>query len=98
MKKSFYVIFILSCVCYRPTFMMESGEWIPVIPLFTAAISTLVVAHPELAGALENNAFKASAKLMPMHEFPHQPKQQYRVKKTQQPNKLSKRQFSQYHK
>lgn len=31
-------------------------------------------------------------------EYPHQPNQSYRVKKTQQPNTFARRQFSQHHK
>lgn len=50
-------------------------------------------------GAIIASIFLPPRKLQPIDimEFPHQPKQQFKVKKTHQPQVKNKRQFSQHH-
>lgn len=95
MKKSFFVMVALSLFSYQPVFVMETLEMFQAL---TLVVSSMVAAHPELAQALERNAIKVNLKPLSVDDFPHQPNQHYRVKKTQQPHARSRRQFTQHHK
>lgn len=46
----------------------------------------------------ENHAVLPLSQVEQVKEYPHQPNQNFRVKKTQQPYLRSRRQFSQHHK
>ena len=94
MKKSFLLIVVLNLLSSAPVLAMEAQGML----LILTTVSNWIAAHPEVGRELGNNSMHVTTKPLLTNEFPHQPQQQYRVKKTQQPHTPARRQFNTHHK
>ena len=105
MKNKLYALISLLFLVPSITAMQHPGMRSGGATAPQASFNEVKITYSEWIEAYKTGAIIASVllpqkKLQPIDimEYPHQPEQQFRVKKTQQPQVKNKRPFSQHHK